>query len=190
MRELLKHLLMRCEDISEEYIEDNLDILCIAIPEIKDEIGFSQKNPWHIYDVWGHTKVALSYSNHDLETRIALLLHDIGKPHCFQDEGNIRHFKGHAQKSAEMVVPILEKMGFVESEIDPIVWLVSNHSTPIDVSKVNKRNIEKYKKLLHIQYCDCKAYNPEKSAEAIAKLDLIKAQIDEIEKGECGRDER
>ena len=182
MRQLLTRVLMRCDKISLEYLEDNLDILCIAIPDLKDEVGFSQNNPWHIYNVWHHTEVALTHSNHDLETRIALLLHDIGKPHCYQDDGNIRHFKGHAQKSAEMVPKILERMGFIESEIDTIVWLVANHSTTIDVSKINKYNLEKYKKLLHIQYCDCKAYNPEKTEEVITKLDVTKAQIDKIEK--------
>ena len=190
MRQLIKRILMKEEKMTIEYLEDNLDVLCIAIPELKAEVGFAQHNPWHIYDVWHHTEVALTHSNHDFETRLALLLHDIGKPHCYQEEGGRRHFKGHAQKSAEMVTPILQRFGFIESEIDIITWLVLNHATPIDVNKINKYNIEKYKKLLHIQYCDCKAYNPEKTEEVITKLDVTKAQIDKIEKSFKEKDER
>ena len=182
MRTVLEHILMQSDEITIDYLEDNQDILFKVIPELNDEDGFPQKSPWHIYDVWRHTEVAVSNSNYDLEERIALLLHDIGKPHCYQDDGDVRHFKGHAQKSAEMAVRILERLGYTENQVDSICWLIAQHSTPIDVGKVNKGNLEKYKKLLHVQYCDCKAYNPEKTGVVIAKLDSIKGKMAEIEK--------
>lgn len=191
MRALLQRILMKDKRITREYLEEESDVLFQIIPELKDEDGFAQRNPWHIYDVWCHTEIALSHSNHDFETRLALLLHDIGKPHCLQeDENGTCHFAGHAQESARMVVPILERLGFIESEIDSIVWLVANHSTPIDVSKVNKWNLAKYKKLLHMQACDCMAYNPMYVAKGLAKLEPVAAKLKEFEKSDNKREDR
>lgn len=191
MRALLQRILMKDKRITREYLEEESDVLFQIIPELKNEVGFAQRNPWHMYDVWRHTEIALSQSNHDFETRLALLLHDIGKPHCLQeDENGTRHFAGHAQESARMVVPILERLGFIESEIDSIVWLVANHSTPIDVSKVNKWNLAKYKKLLHMQACDCMAYNPMYVAKGLAKLEPVAAKLKKVEKSYSEREER
>ena len=67
------------------------DVLSLFIPEIKDMLDF----PYHIYDVWEHTIHAVeAYSSDceeglnpiDLITTLAVLFHDIGKPHCYQDE--------------------------------------------------------------------------------------------------------
>ena len=44
-------------------------------------------------------EVALSNSNYDFEERLALLLHDIGKPFSYQDDGETRHFKELNDKS-------------------------------------------------------------------------------------------
>ena len=43
--------------------------------------------------------LALSLSCNDFEIRLIPLLHDIGKPHCYQDK-EIRHFVGHATVSS------------------------------------------------------------------------------------------
>ena len=37
-------------------------------------------------------------SPNDLDIRLALLLHDIGKPFSYQDDESGRHFKNHALK--------------------------------------------------------------------------------------------
>ena len=143
------------------------------IPELKEEDGFEQKNPWHIYDVWHHTLKALEKSRPDLDIRLALLLHDIGKPISYQEEGNIRHFKGHSEKSAEISKDILERFKFEEKEINEIVYLIENHSKTIEIDKVNKDNIEITKKLLYVQFCDASAYNPEYIPETMEKLNVI-----------------
>ena len=163
-------------------LEENKDEIFEIIPELKDEDGFKQKNPWHIYDVWKHTLKALEMSRPELDVRLALLLHDIGKPHSFQDDGEIRHFRGHSKKSAEISKCVLERLGYKEEEINDIVYLVENHSTTIDVEKVNRNNIELTKKLLHVQFCDAIAYNPIYIKQVLKKLDVIKNKIIEKEK--------
>lgn len=64
------------------------------IPEFRD-MYISQNNPYHMYNVAQHTaKVVGSIDEDDIILKLAALFHDIGKPHCYQDDQNgIRHFK-------------------------------------------------------------------------------------------------
>lgn len=179
---MIKEILMRNPILTIEYLEENKNEIFSIIPELKDEEGFDQKSAWHIYDVWTHTEVALTNSNQDFEERLALLLHDIGKPHCYQDDGDIRHFKGHAQKSAEISRGILKRLLNDAEQINRIIYLIENHSSIIDINKVNQNNIELIKKLLDIQYCDTRAYNPEKIEPALKRLDGIRESLKDFSK--------
>lgn len=172
------------EELENIILEDNIfyldeNMLFTIIPELKKCNGFDQKHPHHIYDVWEHTVKALEKSDNDLEIRLALLLHDIGKPHSYQEDGDIRHFKGHPQKSAEMAKEILIRLGYNEKEIQDICYLVENHDNIIDVNQVNESNKYLYEKLLHIQYSDAYAHHPNHIEKRIKKLDEIKLQIEE-----------
>ena len=80
------------------------------IPELKSEKGFEQKNEWHCFDVWDHTLATINACDMNPEDRLVMLLHDIGKPILYQDDGNIRHFKGHAKKSAEIAKIVLDRL--------------------------------------------------------------------------------
>ena len=114
-----------------EITEQEEKVIFDIIPELKDEKKFLQNNPWHIYDVWGHTKKVLQNSKVDVEIRLVLLLHDIGKPYSYQDDENeIRHFRGHSQKSAEISKPILERLGYKEEQIKEMCFLIENHDNP------------------------------------------------------------
>lgn len=179
---MINDILMQETKLSVNYLESKKEKIFEIIPELKNEDGFDQKNSWHIYDVWTHTEVALSNSNYDFEERLALLLHDIGKPFSYQDDGEVRHFKGHAEKSAEISKEILQRLGYNEIIIKRIIFLIKNHSTIIDLSNVNKDNIELYQKLLNVQYCDTRAYNPEKIEPVIQRLDETKNKLEEISK--------
>ena len=67
--------------------------------------------------MWNHIQVALKNSKENLEIRLALLLHDIGKPHsCQEDENGVRHFKGHDKKSAEIAEIVLKRIGYEENK--------------------------------------------------------------------------
>ncbi len=174
-KRILENLLKSLElDLNKEIIFD-------IIPELKAEEGFEHKHPNHIYDVWEHTKVAIKKSKSDLQIRLTLLLHDIGKPHSYQEDGEVRHFKGHPQKSAEMAQVILNRLGYDESEIEDICYLVAHHNDIIDISKVDSSNIELTKKLLHIQYCDAYSHHPEHIQKRVQKLDEISEKLQRLE---------
>lgn len=59
-----------------KYAELDENVIFAIIPELKASKGFKHNHPHHCYDVWNHTRAALSRSNKDLEIRLALLLHD------------------------------------------------------------------------------------------------------------------
>lgn len=183
---ILEDILLSKNNNEKINLDENKEIIFRIIPELKATDGFEQKNPYHIYDVWGHIVKAVEKSENNLEIRLALLLHDIGKPHSCQEENGIRHFKGHPQKSEEMAEQILTRLGYEEKQIEDICFLIANHATTIDVENVNKDNLEITKKLLHVQYCDAYAYNPEYIRPALDKLDVIYRKLESIEKEEKG----
>lgn len=155
------------------------EIVFKIIPELEILDGFDQKHPHHIYDVWEHTIKAIEKSEYNLNIRLALLLHDIGKPHSYQEENEIRHFKGHPLKSAQMAKQILTRLGYDIKQIQEICYLVEHHDDIIDVNKVNQDNKELIEKLLHIQYCDAYAHHPNHIEKRIKKLDEIKTKLEE-----------
>lgn len=141
-------------------INHHLEELLSIIPEIKDMINFPHNHPHHHLDVWEHTLFALSLSPMGFAVRIALLLHDIGKPHSYQD-GQVRHFKGHPQVSADMAQIILKRLNFSDEEITKICYLIATHDEPINDQEIDDDyhlTITKFK----IQFCDAMAHNPTK----------------------------
>lgn len=174
-RELLEKILLK--DKINQLEENNIFEI---IPELKDCVGFDHKHPHHCYDVWEHTKVALEKSNSDLQIRLALLLHDIGKPHSYwEGEDGVRHFSGHPKKSAEIANAVLTRLGYDEKEIEAICYLVENHDTIIDVDNLKMENIELVQKQLYIQYCDAYAHTPKHIEKRINKLNEIKERLEE-----------
>jgi len=162
-------------------VDANKEKIFKIIPELKAEDGFKHKHPHHCFDVWGHTMEALKRSRPDLQIRIALLLHDIGKPYSYQEgEDGVRHFKGHPKKSAEISKQVLQRLGYSDKEVEEICYLVSNHDTLIDINKIDENNLELEKKLLYIQYCDAYAHDPKYIDRRIEKLDDIYNQLIEI----------
>ena len=172
-KEILEQILK-----SDAISENEEKIIFEIIPELLAEKNFLQNNPWHIYDVWNHTKKVVQNSKVDKDIRLVLLLHDIGKPHSYQDDENgIRHFRGHSQKSSEISKTILERLGYTEEQIKEMCFLIANHDKTIQPEIIDADNLETYKKLLYIQYCDASGYNPEYIQRVYDKLDRISSYL-------------
>ncbi len=158
-------------------INNNLDYLVKEIPELKNTFNFPHNHPHHHLDVWKHTMLALAHSKNDFSIRMALLLHDIGKPFSYQDE-EVRHFHGHADVSAEMAKDILERLGYDRQFINEVVHLIKLHDT-----EITKEDIEYYPELtikrLHVQECDSKAHHPDYQQKRLDYIEEIKKLIRE-----------
>ena len=170
------------------------DVFALFIPELKDMFEFPQNNHWHVYDVFEHTIHAVEHcDSEDLIVRLAVLFHDIGKPHCFQDdEDGIRHFKGHGKVSADMTNEIMRRLKFDNDTREKVVELIHYHDATIEVGKkyikkwLNKIGIEQFKRLLEVKKADNKAQNLEYSQEMIDKIKEIEKLLEEVlQEKEC-----
>ena len=151
------------------------------IPELKYEKGFDQKSEWHCYDVWNHTIATVNACDMNPVDRVTMLLHDIGKPFSYQDDGETRHFKSHAIKSAEMSKIILGRFNIPEEDKNLILKLIELHSIKINLDDVNSDNINFYRRLCRIQLCDAKGYEEEHSKMIINKLDSTSKKLSKNE---------
>ena len=106
-------------------------LAAVHLPELLEMVGVEQSG-YHVYDVWNHTLVALDASPPDLLTRLAVLLHDVGKPRTHDVAEDGRHtFYDHPEVGAGMARTMLERLRFSNAEVDAVVELVRHHLRPI-----------------------------------------------------------
>ena len=155
-------------------INYNLDYLCSIIPQIRDMQLWDHKHPHHNDTVWEHTLKALSLSPIDFDVRLALLIHDIGTLFLFfEGDDGVRHFWGHAEKSAEIAKTVLKSIGFDDNYTEYISTLSRLHDEKITQENINK-NRAFYEVLFQIQICDALAHNPEHNQKRIAYIESVK----------------
>lgn len=165
------------DNVSDNILE-NIEYILMIIPEIKYMIGFKHNHPHHHLDVFEHTLLAIENSPPDFEVRMALLLHDIGKPFSYQDDGKIRHFRGHVEASTKISNLILRRLNFEEKFIGNVLYLISNHDTIIDISNIDV-SFSLIQKRLEVQYADAKAHAPDKVEMRVVILDRIKENLNQ-----------
>ncbi len=176
-RELLKNIsaerkrdeLMKliCGKNAENILLKYREVIAQCIPEIQCEFDFNQHNRHHIFDVYTHSVKAMASAKNDTNIRMALLLHDIGKPSTAKyDEKGEMHFKCHAQKSFEISEKILTELRFSNAEKDEILTLIKYHDIPFmceDMKTVSEKRVKRIVskfgkdlslKLLEVRRCD------------------------------------
>lgn len=121
------------------------DVISTIIPEIKPCVGFNQNNRYHQYTIYDHIAHAVSnYKGSDVIIKIALLLHDIGKPTCYTEDENGGHFYGHGVPSRDITERIVERLKFDNRTKKDVVELVLYHDAVIEPTiKVVKRWLNK-----------------------------------------------
>ena len=107
-------------------------LLAAVIPELEATIGFDQRNPHHIHDIYGHTAQVVAAVGPDSVLRWAALLHDVGKPQTFSlDPEGCGHFYGHAKESATLADKILHRLKAPTALRERVVLLISQHMNPL-----------------------------------------------------------
>lgn len=126
LRKELRGLL--CGSNAAAVMQEFADVLCVLVPELAPCIGFRQYNPHHAYDVWQHTLCALQASEPQEALRLAVLLHDVGKPAVFTfDKCLVGHFYGHAIVSAALSERILRRLHYDNATAELVTALVRGH---------------------------------------------------------------
>lgn len=138
-----------------------VDVLGKCIPELLPMLGFDQNTRYHCYDVLEHTLHALEEEQTgDLVTRLAILFHDIGKPHCYTEDAEGGHFRGHAQIGVEIVDRVMRTLRFDNETRERVMRLVELHDLPIPTERravrrlMTKLSDEDVLRLLEVKRCD------------------------------------
>lgn len=110
---------------------ENALVFAVFLPELRPCFGFSQHSRYHKYDVWEHTCAAVGAVPHGREDtvllRLALLLHDSGKPSCFTLDEKGGHFKGHEEVSAQIADGALRRLKVPNHLRERVTLLINWH---------------------------------------------------------------
>lgn len=144
-----------------EILREYRDVIAEFIPELIPCFEFEQNSRYHCYDVFEHTLHALAVEEtRDLVTRLAILLHDIGKPHCYTEDDAGGHFKGHGVIGVELTNRILSRLRFDNDTRAAVSRLVDYHdrafpAEPRAVKRLmQKMADENILRLMEVQRCD------------------------------------
>lgn len=143
-------------------------VLRIISADIDRMVGFNQDSSFHDYDLFEHSLMVMDKTDPVLSTRLAGLLHDIGKPDTkeIDETGEGRYF-GHQNVSAELAEKFLKEYRFSNQTIDEVVKLIQRHMdcvneyTPKSVKKLISRMGEDVYKLFNLQLADILSTNHE-----------------------------
>ncbi len=113
-------------------LRDFVPVLCYVLPELSPMHGCEQQNPHHLYDVWEHSIRAVGQVPASPPLRLAMLLHDSGKPSCKSVDANgVGHFYGHPKASADIAERIVHRLHYSNADTETILQLVGLHDIPL-----------------------------------------------------------
>ena len=194
------------EELIKLLVSDHPDYIRIAyetgitaqiLPELDVCMETKQNTPHHMYTVGEHIIHSLTNVPGDKVLRLAMLMHDIGKPYCITtDEAGRDHFKGHAEKSAEMAAVIMHRLKFDNDTLNRVKRLAKYHDWAISLSppikKATVRSMisrigeDLFPDLFTIGDADLLAQSDYFKAEKEEKQQLLKEMYREIiEQGDC-----
>lgn len=168
------------------------EVVAEFLPEIIPMFDCSQKSPYHCYDVYTHTLKTLDDCPPRLELRLAMFLHDTGKPHHKTvDDNGIEHFKLHAKTSLKIANEILTRLKYSSAFKQYVLLLVEFHDYDIiprnpvyAYSKYVKRALRKFGREALYDLIEVKRYDnsakSEKGRMNIVDSDLAKQVLDEV----------
>jgi len=172
-------------------LSHKLGILKQIMPELEEGIGVDQ-NQAHAFDVFEHLLRTVEHSakkDFNLETRLAALFHDVGKPATrkWSDEKKDWTFYGHDVVGAKMAAKIMARLALPKKTIDTVTKLVRWHMFFSDteqithsavrriVNRVGKENIWF---LMDVRTCD--RIGTGRPKESPYRLRKYHAMVDEV----------
>ncbi len=121
-------------------------LLAEILPEVEAMKGVQQPPEFHPEgDVFVHTKMLMDQlKNPSITLAFGALLHDVGKPSTFSDEGERIHFYNHPNVGAQMAREILTRLRFSNREIEDIVSCVDNHMKFANVKEMRVGKLKQF----------------------------------------------
>ena len=121
----------------------NTGLLAFILPELDICFIIPQKSPkrHHIYDVGTHLVMSLKYCTaKDVITRLATLLHDVGKSKTFQrdDKTRLITFYNHEVVGTQIVKKIADRLHLSSKQKEKLVRLVQHHQFTVTELQTDK----------------------------------------------------
>lgn len=170
-------------------------VTAVVLPEFDRCMETPQKHKHHCMDVGNHILCSLGHVAPQKELRLAMLLHDMGKPKTLEiDEEGVTHFHGHPKVSETMAREILKRLRFDNDTIFTVCRLVEFHdygnNTVPDMRMVrravNKVGEDIFPLLLQVRKADVLAQSDYKRCEKLESVELWKQLYESIlEKAQC-----
>ncbi|MCI1966222.1 MAG: HD domain-containing protein [Oscillospiraceae bacterium] len=175
-----------CGTGAERILHEYREVIAQFIPEIRACFDFPQKNPHHIYDIWGHILKSVASISPDPILRLTMFLHDIGKPLCYsEDENGTGHFYGHPEESGKLAESILKRLRCSRKTTAAVSLLVRRHDLSLpDQEKILRRRLnlmgeENLRRLIQVRAADTLAKSPE-DQKNLPLLDKTKEVFERI----------
>jgi len=172
-------------------LSHKLGLLGHIVPELEEGIGVAQ-NKAHSYDVFEHILRTVEHAakkEFTLETRLAALFHDIGKPATrrWSEEKKDWTFYGHDVVGAKMAAKIMARLAFPKKTAENIVALVRWHMFFSDTEQITHSAVrrmvarvgtENIWHLMDVRTCD--RIGTGRPKESPYRLRKYHAMIDEV----------
>lgn len=134
----------------------DIGALEIIFPDLQLGHKMAQNPKYHKYDVLEHIFKTVEAAPKKI--RLAALLHDVAKPYCMLNHGNMYL---HADVGAKMAQKILEKYKFSNEEIKMVVELVGAHmfdlndtAKPFTIRKFISKHYQYIEDIVDLQIAD------------------------------------
>lgn len=162
-------------------------ILEQILPELKATIGFSQRTPYHIYDVFEHIVRTVEAAPPVPAMRLTMLCHDLGKPACFKMDASGRgHFPGHPRESVRLAEKILQRLRYDNTTASEVLTLVRLHDYKLKDDPVSVRFLlsrlgeERFRRLLAVQRADAAGKAPVHAVRQTALVNRVEKELKRI----------
>ena len=142
-------------------------LTAVFFPEFDRMMETPQKNPHHCYSVGEHTLASMQAIRRDKVLRLAMLLHDSGKPQTHStDENGVDHFYGHAKVSGQIAKDVLRRLKFDNDTMDRVVRLVNAHDVLIEPAEkymrraMNRNGVDLFPDIFDVKQADLDGQSP------------------------------
>lgn len=163
------------------------DIIAQIIPQMSSCIGFNQNNPYHQYTVYEHiARSVAAYHGNDTIVKLALLLHDIGKPQCYFENETGGHFYGHPAVSAAIAEGVLTDLKVSNYTKECVCQLVEHHDELLlPTAKCARKWLSKYGtdqvyRLIEVRKADIAGQRQDAFASRIDEVERFEKAVQEV----------
>ncbi len=164
------------------------EVVSAAVPELAPMVGFEQHSRHHIYDVWEHTvRTVAAAPESETTVRLALLLHDMGKPAMFyMDETGHGRFRGHGAAGSEMAEACLRRLKTDRETREAVTLLVKIHDEPLPDTEAGMRRMlaklgeKTLRMLIEVKRADAVARAPDSAESRLGWLSEGEALFERV----------